>query len=120
MVLEVLCLKVGGFTGAAGERTAGSRSREGQMVQLFDEAERRGKPQENSKGVLHAILSLEDQVIVRLGRDLRDLVSQSSMRRTHLPGGEKGLLWSHCWLLQSLGTGSSRASSDSSFSNGEQ
>lgn len=118
--MEVLHLKVGGFTGAAGERTAGSRSREGQMVQFFNEAEKRGKPQENSKGVLHAILSLEDQVIVRLGKGLRDLVSQSPVRKTHLPGGERGLLWSHGWLVQSLGTGSSRASYDSSSSNGEQ
>lgn len=43
LALEILHLKVGGFTpcegltGVAGERTAGSRSREQQMLQLFDE-----------------------------------------------------------------------------------
>lgn len=65
LALEILHLKVGGFTpcegltGAAGERTAGSRSREQQMLPFFDEAGGVGgaeggceKPPEDSIGVL--------------------------------------------------------------------
>lgn len=61
----------------------------------------------------------EDQKIRRLGRNLRGCVSQSSVRRTHPPGGQ-GISQVPWPVVQSVGTGSPRAPYGFFSSNREQ